>query len=440
MAVTHTALFTRLASFLRNDRGNVGITFAVSALPLMAMVGAGIDYGSLTNTRTSLKVATDAAALALTAVATTSTQDQLNTAALNYVTAGAPNNMQSLTVSATYNTTTSRVSVTASATIATKIMNAFAIPTLTTSATSTAEFGSSRLRVALALDNTGSMDDDGKMPALRTATKNLLDKLQKAGSASGDVYVSMIPFNRDVNIGNSNYSQSWIDWTTWDANNGTCKNSSGSYKSYYSKSSCTSRGYLWYPDSHSSWNGCIMDRTQNYDTLATAPVSGTTDSYFPADDYGSCPLQMVGLNNNFTNMKAMADSMYPTGNTNQGIGFVWAWQSLVGGGPFSVPAEDPKYQYDHVIILMSDGMNTQNRWYSSSTSIDNRQKLACDNAKAAGVTIYTIQVNTGGDPDSDVLEYCASPGGKFTILTAADQIVSKFNDIGTGLNKVRIVD
>ena len=38
MAVTHTALFTRLASFLRNDRGNVGITFAVSALPLMAMV------------------------------------------------------------------------------------------------------------------------------------------------------------------------------------------------------------------------------------------------------------------------------------------------------------------------------------------------------------------------------------------------------------------
>ena len=32
----------------------------------------------------------------------------------------------------------------------------------------------------------------------------------------------------------------------------------------------------------------------------------------------------------------------------------------------------------------------------------------CANIKAAGVTIYTIQVNTGGDPTSTLLQNCAS--------------------------------
>ena len=32
----------------------------------------------------------------------------------------------------------------------------------------------------------------------------------------------------------------------------------------------------------------------------------------------------------------------------------------------------------------------------------------CANIKAAGITIYTIQVNTGGDPTSTLLQNCAS--------------------------------
>ena len=57
--------------------------------------------------------------------------------------------------------------------------------------------------------------------------------------------------------------------------------------------------------------------------------------------------------------------------------------SLAGGGPFTVPAMDPNYQYKQVIILLTDGLNTQDRWYTSAISIDNRQKMTCDNIKAA---------------------------------------------------------
>ena len=41
------------------------------------------------------------------------------------------------------------------------------------------------------------------------------------------------------------------------------------------------------------------------------------------------------------------------------------WMSLVGGGPFPTPpAKDPNYKYQQVIILLTDGLNTQDRWYT----------------------------------------------------------------------------
>jgi hypothetical protein len=74
------------------------------------------------------------------------------------------------------------------------------------------------------------------------------------------------------------------------------------------------------------------------------------------------------------------------------------WMSLTGGGPITAPAMDPNYTYSQVIILLTDGLNTQDRWYTNQSSIDARQTLTCSNIKAAGITLYTIQVNTGGDP------------------------------------------
>ena len=43
----------------------------------------------------------------------------------------------------------------------------------------------------------------------------------------------------------------------------------------------------------------------------------------------------------------------------------------------------------------------------------------CANIKAAGVTIYTIHVNTGGDPMSTLLQNCASSTDKFWMVTSS---------------------
>jgi hypothetical protein len=47
---------------------------------------------------------------------------------------------------------------------------------------------------------------------------------------------------------------------------------------------------------------------------------------------------------------------------------------------------DPTYQYQQIIILLTDGLNTQDRWYTSQSSIDARQQLTCNNINAAGIT------------------------------------------------------
>jgi hypothetical protein len=145
------------------------------------------------------------------------------------------------------------------------------------------------------------------------------------------------------------------------------------------------------------------------------------------------------LSFNWTAMTTLVNNMSPDGNTNQGIGLAHGWMSLVGGGPYPTPpAMDPNYKYSQVVILLTDGLNTQNRWYTSQSQIDARQQMTCDNAKAAGITLYMVQVNTGGDPTSTLLQNCASDASKFFLVTASSGISTVFNQIGTNLSQLRI--
>jgi len=148
---------------------------------------------------------------------------------------------------------------------------------------------------------------------------------------------------------------------------------------------------------------------------------------------------------NWSAMTSLVNSMTANGNTNQGLGLQLGWMSLVGGGPFPTPpAMDPNYTYQQVIILLTDGLNTQNRWYTNQSQIDTRQQMTCNNINAAGITLYTVQVNTSGDPTSTLLQNCAgSPGkypdsSKFFLLTSSTQIVTTFGQIATELSNLRV--
>src|SRR5258708_11342038 len=90
-------------------------------------------------------------------------------------------------------------------------------PTIGFNVSSTAAWGNTRMRVAMVLDNTGSMADNGKMPAMQKAAKDMIDQLSAFDKTAGDVYISIVPFTKDVNVGTSNVNESWISWTEWEA-------------------------------------------------------------------------------------------------------------------------------------------------------------------------------------------------------------------------------
>ena len=157
---------------------------------------------------------------------------------------------------------------------------------------------------------------------------------------------------------------------------------------------------------------------------------------YAAEQYSSCPQAAMGLSYDWASMSSLIDNMSPAGNTNQAIGLQVGWMTLAGGGPFVAPAKDSNYTYNEIIILLTDGLNTQDRWYTNQSSIDARETITCSNIKASGITLYTIQVNTGGDPTSTLLQNCASDASKFFLLTSASDIVTTFNTIGTNLSRL----
>jgi hypothetical protein len=153
-------------------------------------------------------------------------------------------------------------------------------------------------------------------------------------------------------------------------------------------------------------------------------------------------VELVPLTTDWTKLKASIDLITPGGPTNQPVGMAWGWLSLQPTAPLNAPVEDPNYLNKKILIVLSDGLNTKNKKSGNGSShepyVDGRQKLLCDNIKADGITVYTLQVNTDGDPTSTILQYCATGAENFFMLTSPTQIMSAFDTISASLMKLRI--
>ncbi|SFM34311.1 Flp pilus assembly protein TadG [Pleomorphomonas diazotrophica] len=417
--------------FLVCRNGNMAITFAVCLVPLLVGVGAAVDYARLADARELMQHSLDATVLALSSEAPKLTSTRLNERATEIFKVNFPEGkVNGVTVSATFTKSNGAViAASASGTVPMTFLNLAGISSETLAVQSKSAWSSKRLRVALALDNTGSMAYSGKIEALKEATHDLLDKLKANSTTQGDIYVSIVPFNKDVNIGTGFQSSTII---SWDKTGQYCsRNRDGSY-------TCRSNVRLWPSGKDKSeWDGCVSDRDKEYDISVQAATNLATK--FPAEDYDSCLTPITALSDDWTALGNAVDALSAVGPTNQTIGLVWAWQSLKLGGPLDVPAKDANYDYQDVIILLSDGENTMNRFggdgRNSSSQVDDRMAKVCDAAKADNMTIYTVLVISG---NADVLRRCASsPSNYFNAATAGD-IVTAFGAIGDKLSALRI--
>src|SRR5207342_3371469 len=72
------------------------------------------------------------------------------------------------------------------------------------------------------------------------AASDMIDTLSGFNKTAGDVYISIVPFAKDVNVDKAaNVGASWINWTDWEAEPPVLlPNKSNSFKKAVAGSNC----------------------------------------------------------------------------------------------------------------------------------------------------------------------------------------------------------
>ncbi len=186
----------------------------------------------------------------------------------------------------------------------------------------------------------------------------------------------------------------------------------------------------------SNWSGCVIDRVQPYDVQSDAPVSSNTDTLYPAAKCATNSLlPIMALTTNIASARSYAKTMTPAGNTNITIGIQWGMEVLSPTAPFTEGAAFNDKTVNKYMIVLTDGLNTQNRWTTSASQIDARTALACTNAKALGITVFTVRLEDG---NSSMLSACASNTGYYYNLTNSNQISGALGSIMKSIKKIRL--
>lgn len=400
-ALTACRLIRRFGA---DQGGNAMLIFGLSLIPIFGAVGAAVDYSRANSARSAMQAALDATALMISREALDLQSGQVQQKARSYF-----NAQFSRPDVRNVNTTFSLVSngpgdftvvAQADAKMDTAIAQVIGYRTIDLGATSQVRWGFRSLELALALDNTGSMAQKNKIVELKSAVKLLFSILKSNSRTSDDTKIAVIPFNTVVNIG-TEYADS--PWMSYDA-----------------------------PITPESWNGCVADRDQPNDVNDTTP-NGSSATLFPAAACSTLA-KAIPLTNNWDALNAMVDTMTPVGNTNVTIGMAWAWHAITQNEPFT-QARAVRPDVEKVIVLLTDGLNTANRFTTNPAQIDARTAQVCDNIKAAKIKLFTVRVIEG---NVALLQGCASAPNMFYDVQVASQLKDVFTSIAASLSGARI--
>jgi Mg-chelatase subunit ChlD len=395
---------TWLGRFCKDRRGSALPMFGIALVAIAGAVTAAVDYSRAATARTELQGVLDAVALMLSREANGLSSDQIKQKADAYVAAmyrRPETNTLTITPSFVTEGNTFHVTVQGSTTVDSALARLFGKTTIKIASTSVVNWEMRRLELALALDNTGSMAALNKMQELKKAVKSLLAMLKQTARTPDHIKVAIVPFDTVVNAGSEHADAPWL------ALDAALK---------------------------PTWTGCVQDRDQPYDVQNSLPISAP--SLFPASacTSGSNLAKMRAMTNDWTALTDTVDAMAPNGNTNVTIGVAWGMQALTSGSPLP-GASAPRADLDKVLVLLTDGENTQNRWTSTPSQIDARTAAACAAAKSAGIKVYTIRVIEGNAP---LLQDCASGSSNFFDVQDATQLNTVFAQIGKSLANIRI--
>lgn len=199
----------------RNQAGNVLAIVAAALIPLMGLIGGGVDMSRAYMVRSRMQQACDAAALAGRRSMTTSSMTQADKdEAKKFFDFNFPQNTfgsASFTPTIQSNPSeTTTVQVSATTTVPTTIMRVFGYQTLNIAVNCDSRFDIGNTDVMMVLDTTGSMTSaisDGKggtttrIAALQQAVRDFYDTLGPGSDTTGRIRYGFMPYSSTVNVG-----------------------------------------------------------------------------------------------------------------------------------------------------------------------------------------------------------------------------------------------
>lgn len=201
---------------LWNDtRGNTFMIAAAAMVPMLAMVGSGIDMSRGYLARTRLQEACDAGVLATRKKigSTVITNNVIPTDAaaagnrffnLNFQDGayGTTNRTFTMTLLSNYT-----INGTATATVPTSVMKLFTIDNLPITVNCSAQFNYSNSDIMMVLDTTGSMNDtnpgdtSSKISVLRQVVKDFYTSVEATKGQDTRIRYGFVPYSTNVNVG-----------------------------------------------------------------------------------------------------------------------------------------------------------------------------------------------------------------------------------------------
>lgn len=499
-------IFTRL---IHDKRGVLAVMFGMTFPVIVAAMGLGYDLAQGYMVRSRLAHALDAAGLAV--AGSTGTNTELEARFNAFMNANYSSDEIGRITNLQFTKSGNDITVQGTVAVDTAFMKWFGKDEIQVYGQTKIHREIQGVEVALVLDNTGSMAGT-KLQNLKEAATTLVNMLEEAAAGSVDeeaVKISVVPYSMTVNVGSSYNNATWLDKAGTSAASKTLFNGA------------TVNRFSLFTSLNRSWGGCVEMRPSPYDVTESPPTTSNVNTlyipYFSVDEpdssnstYGGpyynnyrsdnttstnwltrqsmtnkyngsptrtgknsmgyqygpnagCELQpLLRLTQDYRAIRKRIADMNAVGDTIILSGLMWGWHTLSPSAPFADGVEYNSKRYKKIIVLMTDGQNTnadaannndsyysgigyiwQNRiGITSGTAtqrrarLDLKQSQACTNAKNAGITIYTVRLETPGD--ATVMKNCATEPDYFYDVDDSEDLEDAFMAIANSIQNLRI--
>ena len=465
-----------LRRFLSKESGQIAVIFALSLLPVMAIIGFAIDLQTATRQQSRAQMVLDSALLAAAKTKQAGGTDaEIKESAQAYIDsmfAKEPGGLSCAPAQIDPVTQNDDISGELSCSQKTTISQVIGRSEIAFKVGSDVTYGVGKLDVSFVFDISGSMNSSGKLDDLKDAAKEAVEILLPAPGASndGEVRIAMTSYNNMVNAGEYfesvtglkakrtyvDYKDVCVRYWWW----GTCREYGTEVIKYNVDSTC-----VWERNGNEAFTDGAPKMVKNNgsalkevaaNTLNAAVSTNNTEGYLAAGhawyDRNKNTWMTAGLSDcrsatpyalsdNKTQLNKYITDLSANGGTAGQQGIAWGWYLISPEWEKAYKTNSKPLAYDEpdstkVIIVMTDGEFNSQYFGELGSSFD-QAKALCNSIKAKDVRIYTVAFQAP-NAGKEILEYCAS-GPEFAFTPSdGQQLTDAYRAIASSISDLRI--